>query len=68
MCAVCKERNKARNDAGLEIITHRSFLFETSPYYSSVKIFNRISNNIKYLPNLKENLDTILFKSVLQPR
>ena len=42
-----------RNNDGLEIITHRTSLFETSPYYSCVKIFNRISNNIKHLPLTK---------------
>ena len=39
-----------RNYDGLETKSHRTSLFETSPYYSCVKIFNHLSNDIKNLP------------------
>ena len=39
-----------RNHDGLETKSHRTSFFESSPYYSCVKIFNNISNNIKKLP------------------
>ena len=36
-----------RNNGGLRIITHRTSLFEISPY---IKMFNHTSNNIENLP------------------
>ena len=39
-----------RNDDGLEMISYKTSLCETSPYYSCAKIFNHISNHIRILP------------------
>ena len=60
MCAVCKERNEARNNDGLEFITERTSLFKTSPYYSFIKMFKHISNNIKAI-NQIDQTDELVF-------
>ena len=53
---------ETRNRGGLQKVLHKTSKFEKSPYYSLVKIFENIPQNIKYLPvkSFKKELTSYL--------